>query len=335
MRAQMGHTRGAGRRTRRASSSTTRAAATAPRRCASSAKAWPTSPPSTASCKRPGRLQARPLRVDGPHGARCLPSGDGVDLPPVLRGAALPAQRDHGAAAGRRRRSAARPAKASTAMSTARRRSPPEPPAPQVDELPPVWVSPRAARRLRAATSCSRTLGAKIETGAIALARRADPGRAAGLRRHDRGRGRAARPDAHRRHRHADRRRRDEAPRPRHQSRDARATCATPPMRCSRATARPVSVIRDSAASSRSACVGHHRQHRRRHLPAAHLQPATTWRPPCTLGLGYPRGPLAMGNLYGPDQCAGGAVQHADRVRRPALPPQPLAAPARRASACR
>jgi 3-hydroxybutyryl-CoA dehydrogenase len=60
-----------------------------------------------------------------------------------------------------------------------------------------------------------------------------------------------------------------------------------------------------------------------------------TWKPPCTLGLGYPRGPLAMGNLLGPGQHARGAVQHADRVRRPALSPEPVAAPPRCAWACR
>ena len=40
-----------------------------------------------------------------------------------------------------------------------------EPPAPQVEEIPPVWVSPRAARRMELLILL-RDLGAKIETGA-------------------------------------------------------------------------------------------------------------------------------------------------------------------------
>ncbi|MDR2153503.1 MAG: 3-hydroxyacyl-CoA dehydrogenase [Burkholderiaceae bacterium] len=42
---------------------------------------------------------------------------------------------------------------------------PSEPPAPKVDELPPVWVSPRAARRAEL-LQLLKDLGAKIETGA-------------------------------------------------------------------------------------------------------------------------------------------------------------------------
>lgn len=41
----------------------------------------------------------------------------------------------------------------------------PEPPVPQVDEMPPVWVSPRAARRAEL-LALLKTLGASIETGA-------------------------------------------------------------------------------------------------------------------------------------------------------------------------
>jgi CRP/FNR family cyclic AMP-dependent transcriptional regulator len=46
------------------------------------------------------------------------------------------------------------------------------------------------------------------------------------------------------------------------------------------------------------------------------------------LGLGYPAGTAGDGRSVRPDQRAGGAVQHADGLRRPALPPQPVAAPA-------
>jgi len=42
---------------------------------------------------------------------------------------------------------------------------PPEPPAPQVDALPPVWVSPRAARRAELLRLLHEKLGARIETG--------------------------------------------------------------------------------------------------------------------------------------------------------------------------
>ncbi|SFU50322.1 3-hydroxyacyl-CoA dehydrogenase [Polaromonas sp. YR568] len=44
---------------------------------------------------------------------------------------------------------------------------PPEPPVPQVAELPPVWVSPRASRRSEL-LQLLKNLGAKIETGASA-----------------------------------------------------------------------------------------------------------------------------------------------------------------------
>ena len=46
----------------------------------------------------PGGLPPRALRAARPDGARCVPPGDGVDLSPVLRRAALPPQRDHRAA---------------------------------------------------------------------------------------------------------------------------------------------------------------------------------------------------------------------------------------------
>ena len=74
-----------------------------------------------------------------------------------------------------------------------------EPPAPQVDDMPPVWVSPRAARRIELLTLL-RDLGAKIETGAspspialtlvaplgfdittVAVVERLDPARTVGI----------------------------------------------------------------------------------------------------------------------------------------------------------
>ncbi len=88
------------RRTRPASSSTMPAAVMAPRPCASWAKASPISPRSTGSSK------IRPASNSGPFELFDLTAldvshpGHGVDLPAVFRGAALPPQRDHGAAPG-------------------------------------------------------------------------------------------------------------------------------------------------------------------------------------------------------------------------------------------
>ena len=186
----------------------------------------------------PGRLQARPLRTDGPDGAGRLASGDGVDLPPVLRGAALPAQRDHGAAAGRRRARAARPAKASTAMRTGKAAGAPSRRCPTVDAMPPVWVSPRAARRPEL-YQLLQELGAKLETGATPSSRRADPGGAAGLRRDHRGRGRAARPGAHASASTCWSTTRPPSAACWPPTPPPGATCAMRRMRCSRATARP------------------------------------------------------------------------------------------------
>ncbi len=84
-------------------------------------------------------------------------------------------------------------------MRTASPRITPEPPAPQVTEMPPVWVSPRAARRSEL-LQLLKDLGAKIETGAspspaaltlvaplgfdvttVAVVERLDPARTVGI----------------------------------------------------------------------------------------------------------------------------------------------------------
>ncbi len=76
---------------------------------------------------------------------------------------------------------------------------PPEPPVPQVDEMPPVWLSPRASRRMEL-LQLLKDLGAQIETGAspspialtlvaplgfdvttVAVVERLDPARTVGI----------------------------------------------------------------------------------------------------------------------------------------------------------
>ena len=172
-----------------------------------------------------------------------------------------------------------------------------EPPVPEVDEMPPVWVSPRAARRAELLLLL-KNLGAKIETGSapseqalslvaplgfdvttMAVVERLDPTRTLGIdmlvadassRRRVLATNPATRSDM-RRAAHA------------LFSRDGKA----------------VSVIRDSAGfvSQRVvamivniACD----MCQQNVCSPADLETAVT------LGLGYPMGPLAMGNLYGP-----------------------------------
>ncbi len=50
-----------------------------------------------------------------------------------------------------------------------------------------------------------------------------------------------------------------------------------------------------------------------------------------SLGLNYPRGPLALGNLYGPTTMLEVLFNLPNSLRRPPLPPEPVAAPPRRA----
>jgi 3-hydroxybutyryl-CoA dehydrogenase len=174
---------------------------------------------------------------------------------------------------------------------------PPEPPPPQVDEMPPVWVSPRASRRAELLLLLKK-LGAKIETGAapselalslvaplgfdittIAVVERLDPARTLGIdmlvddaatKRRVLATNPATRPDM-RRAAHA------------LMARDGKA----------------VSVIRDSggfvtqrvvASIVNIAC----------DICQQNICSPADLETAVTLGLGYPMGPLAMGNLYGP-----------------------------------
>jgi 3-hydroxybutyryl-CoA dehydrogenase len=174
---------------------------------------------------------------------------------------------------------------------------PPEPPVPQVAELPPVWVSPRAARRTEL-YQLLKDLGAKIETGqspsamaltlvaplghdvtTMAVVERLDPARTVGidLLVED-----------------AATRRRVLATNPatRHDMRDAAHALFA-------RDGKAVSVIRDSGgfvtqrvvASIVNVAADICQQ---RICTPADLETAVT------LGLGYPLGPLAMGDRYGP-----------------------------------
>jgi 3-hydroxybutyryl-CoA dehydrogenase len=173
----------------------------------------------------------------------------------------------------------------------------PEPPVPDVDKIPPVWVSPRAARRMEL-LQLLKDLGAKIETGAspspealtlvaplgfdittVAVVERLDPARTVGIdlliedaatRRRVLAVNPATRTDM-----------RDAA----HAlfARDGKA----------------VSVIRDSGGFVTQRVVANIVNIasdicQQRICTPQDLETAVT------LGLAYPMGPLAMGNRYGP-----------------------------------
>ena len=173
----------------------------------------------------------------------------------------------------------------------------PEPPPPQVDEMPPIWVSPRAARRSELLVLL-KNLNAKIETGAspspqalslvaplgfdittVAVVERLDPARTVGIdmmvddattRRRVLATNPATRPDM-RRAAHA------------LMARDGKA----------------VSVIRDSGGFVSQRVVSTIVNIAADMCQQSVCSPADL-ETAVTLGLGYPMGPLAMGNLYGP-----------------------------------
>jgi len=173
----------------------------------------------------------------------------------------------------------------------------PEPPVPQVDEMPPVWVSPRAARRSEL-LQLLKNLGADIETGAspspkaltlvaplgfdittVAVVERLDPARTiridmmmddASTKRRVLATNPATRPDI-RRAAHA------------LFARDGKA----------------VSVIRDSGGFVSQRVVATIVNIAADMCQQSICSPVDL-ETAVTLGLGYPKGPLAMGNLYGP-----------------------------------
>jgi len=173
----------------------------------------------------------------------------------------------------------------------------PEPPVPQVAEMPPVWVSPRAARRAEL-LQLLKDLGAKIETGqspsiqaltlvaplgfdvtTVAVVERLDPARTVGIdmliddaatKRRVLATNPATRADM-----------RDAA----HAlfARDGKA----------------VSVIRDSGGFVTQRVVATI-VNIAADICQQRICTPTDLETAVTLGLGYPLGPLAMGNLYGP-----------------------------------
>lgn len=173
----------------------------------------------------------------------------------------------------------------------------PEPPVPHVDGMPPVWVSPRAARRSEL-LQLLKNLGADIETGVspsplaltlvaplgfdittVAVVERLDPARTVGIdmmmddastKRRVLAINPATRPDM-RRAAHA------------LMARDGKA----------------VSVIRDSGGFVSQRVVATIVNIAADICQQGICTPADL-ETAVTLGLGYPKGPLAMGNLYGP-----------------------------------
>ena len=172
-----------------------------------------------------------------------------------------------------------------------------EPAVPQVDEMPPVWLSPRAARRAELMLLL-KNLGARIETGAapsaqaltlvaplgfdittVAVVERLDPARTIGIdmlvddattKRRVLATNPATRADM-RRAAHA------------LMARDGKA----------------VSVIRDSGGFVSQRVVATIVNIASDMCQQSVCSPADL-ETAVTLGLGYPMGPLAMGNLYGP-----------------------------------
>ena len=174
---------------------------------------------------------------------------------------------------------------------------PPEPPVPQVTEMPPVWVSPRASRRMEL-LQLLKDLGAQIETGAspsptaltlvaplgfdvttVAVVERLDPARTVGIdmlfddvatKRRVLATNPATRSDM-----------RDAA----HAlfARDGKA----------------VSVIRDSGGFVTQRVVGNIVNIASDMCQQGVCSPQDL-ETAVTLGLGYPAGPLAMGNQLGP-----------------------------------
>ncbi len=174
---------------------------------------------------------------------------------------------------------------------------PPEPPVPQVSEMPPVWVSTRATRRAEL-YQLLKDLGAKIETGqspsaqaltlvaplgfdvtTVAVVERLDPARTVGI-------------DLLIEDAATKRRVLATNPATRSDMRDAAHALFA-------RDGKAVSVIRDSGGFVTQRVVAHIVNIaadicQQRICSPADLETAVT------LGLGYPLGPLAMGNRYGP-----------------------------------
>ncbi len=174
---------------------------------------------------------------------------------------------------------------------------PPEPAVPEVSEMPPVWLSPRAARRAELLLLLKQ-LGAKIETGqspsptaltlvaplgfditTVAVVERLDPARTLGIDMLV-----------------------DDA------STKRRVLATNPATRTDMRDAahalfardgKAVSVIRDSGGFVTQRVVAHIVNIASDICQQGICSPADL-ETAVTLGLGYPKGPLSMGNLYGP-----------------------------------
>jgi hypothetical protein len=144
------------------------------------------------------RLSHGPLRTDGPHRPRRLAAGDGIDLPPVLPGAALPALAARGAASHRwpaRTQDRARLLRLPRWQGRGLARGAPVP--------PPCPAASGSARPIRnGPTSCASiaaAAGVTVESDLRARRRRAVHRHPAGRRRHHRLRRTGPRPAPHRR----------------------------------------------------------------------------------------------------------------------------------------
>ncbi len=174
----------------------------------------------------------------------------------------------------------------------------PEAPAPQVHDMPPVWVSSRAARRADL-FQLLKDLGAKIETGAspssnalcivaplgfdvttVAVVERLDPARTVGI-------------DLLFEDKATRRRVLATNPATRSDMRDAAHALFA-------RDGKPVSVIRDSGGFVTQRVVAH-MVNIACDICQQQICTPDDLELAVTLGLGYPMGPLAMGDLLGPD----------------------------------
>jgi 3-hydroxybutyryl-CoA dehydrogenase len=174
---------------------------------------------------------------------------------------------------------------------------PPDPPVPQVTEMPPVWVSPRASRRMEL-LQLLKDLGAQIETGAspsptalslvaplgfdvttVAVVERLDPARTVGID--------MLFDDAA-----TKRRVLATNPATRSDMRDAAHALFA-------RDGKAVSVIRDSGGFISQRVVGNIVNIAADMCQQGVCSPQDL-ETAVTLGLGYPVGPLALGNLLGP-----------------------------------
>jgi len=210
---------------------------------------------------------------------------------PRYRPSALAAQRVAGGVLGRKT------AEGFYRYAEGRQQVPPEPPAPSVQEIPPVWVSTRAARRAEL-YQLLKDLGAKVETGqspsaqalalvaplgfdvtTVAVVERLDPARTVGI-------------DLLIEDSATKRRVLATNPATRADMRDAAQALFA-------RDGKPVSVIRDSGGFVTQRVVATivniaADMCQQRVCSPRDLETAVT------LGLGYPLGPLAMGDRWGP-----------------------------------